>query len=140
MDRAILTERRRSARRQPESHESLGRVRLRTGRELAVIDIAPGGVLVEGTTRLLPNTHLDLHVVTRTGRVLVRCRVLRAVVCHLEADVVRYRVALSFDRMVDTAAGYAVPLPISGDFAPAGIAYPAGEAGGEPAEAERRSA
>lgn len=59
------------------------------------------GVLVEGTARLLPGTHVDLHVLTRDGRVLVRCRVVRASICHVAASEVRYRSALAFDRAVD---------------------------------------
>lgn len=80
------------------------RVRLRAGRELAVLNISDGGVLVEGPARLHPGAHVDVHVVTREGRVLVRSRVVRAFISHLEADLVRYRGALAFERTVDTTA------------------------------------
>jgi hypothetical protein len=40
-------------------------------------------------------------VLTRGGRVLVRCRVVRACVCRLTATEVRYRSALAFDRAID---------------------------------------
>src|SRR5512139_1569363 len=93
-------DRRRTARRAPDADEPLRRIRLRTGREMDVVDVSNSGVLVEGPSRLLPNTHLDVHLVTRAGRVLVRCRVVRACVCHLEADLIRYRVALAFERSV----------------------------------------
>ena len=46
-------------------------MRLRAGRELVVIDLSNGGALVEGATRLLPGTHVDVHVITRDGRTLV---------------------------------------------------------------------
>ena len=88
-------------------------MRLRTGRELAVVDISPSGALVEGATRLLPGTHVDVHVVTRHGRALVRTRVVRSSVWQLQADAVSYRTALAFDAAVDTEVevdGY--PLPI----------------------------
>ena len=103
------TERRRAPRRVLQSGDALARVRLRTGRELAVVDISACGALVEGA-RLLPGTHADIHVVTRHGRTLVRTRVVRSLVWHLEADVVCYRTALAFATDVDTETdGYPVP-------------------------------
>jgi hypothetical protein len=98
-------ERRRAVRRAPHADESLSRVRLRTGRELAVIDISSAGALIEGTTRLLPGTRTDVHVVTRHGRLLVRTRVIRSYIWRLERDVVCYRTALEFDTAVETDAG-----------------------------------
>jgi len=89
-----------------------------------VIDISSIGVQVECRSRLLPNTHLDIHIVIRTGRVLIRCRVVRAVVCHVEADLVRYRVGLVFDHPLDTSAGYPVPGVFPHEFRAAGTAYP----------------
>jgi hypothetical protein len=77
-------------------------VRLRTGRELAVVDISASGALVEGPTRLLPNTRTEIHIVTRQGRALVRTRVVRSLVWRLERDLVCYRTALAFDTAVDT--------------------------------------
>ena len=97
-------ERRRAPRRVPDRQEPLARVRLRAGRELEVVDISDGGVLVDGQARLHPGAHVEVHVVTRDGRVLVRSRVVRAVVSHLEADLVRYQGALAFERTIDTAA------------------------------------
>jgi len=95
-------ERRRAVRRIPQPEEALSRVRLRLGRELTVVDVSSSGICLEGLTRLLPNTHTDIHIVTRNGRVLVRARVVRAVVWRLERDVVCYRTALAFDTAVDT--------------------------------------
>ena len=96
------SERRRAVRRTPQPEEALSRVRLRLGRELIVINISSSGVFLEGLTRLLPNTHTDIHIVTRNGRVLVRARVVRALVWRLERDRVCYRTALAFDTAVDT--------------------------------------
>ena len=103
----------------------LSRVRLRTGRELAVVEVSSVGALVEGSTRLLPGTHADVHIVTRQGRVLLRTRVVRAWVWHLEADVVRYRAALAFDTALDTE-GDGYPFPEGAKTPPslAGKAYP----------------
>ena len=101
-------ERRRTLRRIPAGEEPLARVRLRAGSHLDVIDISNAGALVEGETRLLPGTHVDVHVVTAEGRLLVRSRILRASVTPVEAARVRYRGALLFERAVDTA-----PIPAS---------------------------
>lgn len=117
-------ERRRAVRRIPAPGEPIRRVRSRTGHELDLIDISSSGAQVECRSRLLPNTHLDIHIVIRTGRVLIRCRVVRAMVCHVEADLVRYRVGLAFDHPLDTTAGYSVPGVFPREFRPTGSAYP----------------
>ena len=96
-------------------------MRLRAGSELAVLNISGGGVLVEGRARLHPGAHVDVHVVTREGRVLVRSRVVRAFISHLEPDLVRYRGALAFDRTIETTA--TEPSPIH--FTPASEPPPA---------------
>ena len=97
-------ERRRALRREPATQEPLSRARLRTGRDLAVVNVSNTGLLVEGAARLLPGTHVEVHVVTRDGRVLVRSRATRAYVWTLTGDTLCYRGALAFDRPVDTAA------------------------------------
>jgi len=121
-------------------------VRLRTGREFTVVNISSSGVFLEGLTRLLPNTHTDIHIVTRHGRVLVRGRVVRALVWRLERDMVCYRTALSFDSAVDIenepdlsqrseskgpalnerteSNGYPVPAEITGNVEAPGSLYP----------------
>lgn len=115
-------------------------MRLRTGRELQVIDVGNGGALVEGVVRLLPGTHVDVHIVTRHGRVLVRSRVTRAHVSYLTADTIRYRAAVAFESPVDTSGlalsetrveqveGYVVPEEAHGTLAVQGREYP-GNAG-----------
>jgi hypothetical protein len=95
-------ERRHAPRRVPEPGEALSAVRVRGGRELAVVDVSEAGVLVDGPARLLPGTHVEVHVVTVDGRVLVRTRVVRAYVSALRAEGVRYRSALAFERRIDT--------------------------------------
>jgi hypothetical protein len=105
MARPVLNpDRRRSVRRVPAVDEPLSRVRLRAGRELTVVDLSNSGVLVEGATRLLPGTHVDVHLVTADGRTLIRSRIVRAWVSGVEPDAVRYRGALAFDRSVDTSS------------------------------------
>ena len=96
-------ERRRLSRWVPNGTDALSRVRLRAGRELVVINLSGGGALVEGSTRLLPGTHVDVHVTAALGRVLVRARVMRCAVWTLTADVVQYRGALAFEAPVELA-------------------------------------
>ena len=100
-----MNERRLAPRQVPGADDLLSRVRLRAGRELAVVNVSARGMLVEGSARLLPGTHLDVHVTTIEGRVLVRSRVVRAYVSSLTAERVSYRGALAFDR----------PMPLGGD-------------------------
>jgi hypothetical protein len=105
--------------------EPLSRARLRTGGQLLVLDASRWGALTESTERLLPGRHLDVHVISVGGRVLVRSRVARAFVSRLEADAVYYRAALAFDRAIDVHAdGYVVPVaPLPAEIAP-GTPYP----------------
>jgi hypothetical protein len=123
----MAAERRSVPRRRPSPEESMSTLRLRTGRELSVVDISDAGALVEGITRLLPGTHVEVHVVTREGRTLVRCRILRASVHILTADTLRYRAALAFDQRVDTSAGRVVATHFASSSASAGSAYPNSE-------------
>ena len=118
-------ERRRTGRRVPAAGEPISRVRLRTGRELLVVDVGDAGALVEGTARLLPGTHFDVHIVTVEGRVLVRSRVARSAVVRLDADGICYRSALAFDRTIDTGAfGYALPAATDSEPSAGGSPYP----------------
>jgi hypothetical protein len=117
-------ERRSTSRRTPDSDETLARVRLRTGQELAVVDIGEGGALLEGTARLLPGTHVEVHVVTREGRMLVRSRVTRAWVFAVAADSLRYRAALAFDARVNTAPSRVVATHPALPSATTGSGYP----------------
>ena len=106
----MAADRRRSPRRVPLPSEPAARLRLRTGRELGVLNIGAGGVLVETAGRLLPGTWVDVHVITVDGRELVRSRVVRAFVGSVSADRILYRGALAFDRLVDLPGQ---PLPVA---------------------------
>jgi hypothetical protein len=107
----------------PQADEPIAQVRLRAGRALVVLDVSNGGALVEGLARLLPGTHVDVHVVTPSGRVLVRSRIARASVSMLAVDAVTYRGALIFDRGIDTH-GYAIPQVAPAALVAEGIEYP----------------
>jgi hypothetical protein len=132
----MAADRRCVPRRRPSSEEPLSTLRLRTGRELSVVDISDAGALVEGTTRLLPGTHVEVHIVTREGRTLVRSRVTRASVHTLTADTLRYRAALSFDQRVNTSAARVVTTHFAPLGAAPGSVYPNSEASKHSAEEE----
>lgn len=119
-----MIDRRLSERRAPAGDDPLSRVRLRAGRELAVVDVSSRGVLVEGEARLLPGTHLDVHVMTPDGRVLVRSLVVRAYVSRLSADSITYRGAFAFERPIAITPGYALPGGAAPSIDAPGIAYP----------------
>ena len=117
-------ERRRATRRRVSPEEPLGHARLRTGGRLQVVEASSWGALMETTERLLPGRHLDVHIASAEGRVLVRARVTRAFVITVEPDAVHYHVALSFDHAVDVRlAGYGLPSPLASKTE-AGMPYP----------------
>ncbi len=118
-------ERRRAPRRLVAADEPLCQARLRTGARLCVLDASSWGALAETTERLLPGRHLDVHVVSSQGRVLVRSRVARAFVARLEADAIHYRAALAFERVIDVrVTGYAMPAPFLAVESERGNPYP----------------
>ena len=121
-------ERRRAEGRSPAAGEPLARLRLRTGRELLVLNIAGRGALVEGP-RLIPGAYVDVHITTMTGRALVRSRVLRCEVSRVAADAIAYRSGLVFEQPVDASPpGYHVPVAENGQTLSPGSRYPSGEA------------
>ena len=118
-------DRRRAARRSPFGRELLSRVRLRGGRELDIVNVSRAGALVEGEVRLLPGVHVDVHVTTAEGRVLLRSRIVRAFVWSLKADVVMYRGALAFPQLIVVdREGYGIPEAAAMSAVHGGTAYP----------------
>lgn len=108
-------ERRQGSRWTPVATDPLSRVRLRLGRELSVIDVSTSGALVHGTTRLLPGTHVDVHVTASQGRILIRARVVRCAVWDVAADVVQYRGALAFNAPVELQPTDVSTMPVLTD-------------------------
>jgi hypothetical protein len=68
-----------------------------------VEEISDLGALVRTGARLLPGTHVDVHLITADGRVLQRAKVARASVWAIDAPGVVYQVALAFDSPVDSS-------------------------------------
>jgi hypothetical protein len=120
-------ERRRAERRAPAPGDPVARIRLRTGREFSVLNIASRGALLEGSA-LRPGSHIDMTLTTAAGRVLVRAYVARCCVARLTASVVVYQAAVAFEQAVAVAAGgYAIPMQVGEAAAPPGKPYPAAE-------------
>jgi hypothetical protein len=134
-------ERRVAPRRRPSECEPVSQMRVRAGRELLVLDLSSAGALVQGEARLLPGTHVDVHVMTVEGRALVRSRVTRVWVSHLSADRVEYRSAIAFDRSVRVADGYPIPEGGTENVDAVGTLYPAdAAAAGNPDRLSRKHA
>ena len=118
-------ERRRAVRRFVAEGEPLAVAKLRTGAQLRIVDASAWGALAETAERLLPGRHLDVHIVSAEGRILVRARVARAYVARLEATAIQYRAALAFDRTLDVRAdGYPIPVALRGIEIDQGNRYP----------------
>lgn len=125
-------ERRRALRRAVAVDEALSQARLRTGGQLRLVEASSWGALVETTERLLPGRHLDIHVISVDGRVLVRSRVARAFVWLVSSNAVHYRAALAFDQALDVRAdGYALPAALRPVDTQPGSVYPVGGSAGD---------
>lgn len=80
-----------------------------------MIDVSTSGALVHGTTRLLPGTHVDVHVTASHGRVLIRARVVRCVVWDVTAEIVQYRGALAFTTPIELQPTDVSTMPVLTD-------------------------
>ncbi len=95
-------ERRRHVRR-PAADAAWSRgARLRPGLDAALLDVSPGGVLVETAARLRPGMKTVLHLKPRSGELRAAGEVVRAWVSAIRPDRgVLYRGAVRFDRSID---------------------------------------
>jgi len=125
----VSVERRRAVRRAPAATEPLSRARLRTGPELVITEISDVGASARSQARLLPGTHVDVHLMTRSGRVLRRARVARAAVGSIDGTGIVFQVALAFDAPVDSSVGRVSATrieefanPLDGERLPAHVA------------------
>lgn len=80
--------------------------RLLPGRVARIVDLSPGGALIETDCRLLPGTLVELQLGDPGARSRVRGRILRCYVAALDRERgVRYQGALAFEE----------PLPFTGE-------------------------
>ncbi len=81
---------------------------LRPGQEVRVINVGPGGALIESANRMSPGTRTELQL-SGAARHSIRGRIERCTVTRL--DPVRYQGAIIFERSLDwhehsTGSGY----------------------------------
>ena len=74
--------------------------RLRPGRTARLVDLSPGGALIETDWRLLPGTRVEMHVGQPVTLFRVVARILRSQVALLDRERIRYRGALMFEQQL----------------------------------------
>lgn len=74
--------------------------RLRPGRPAHIVDVSPGGALIETDCRLLPGMHVELQVGEPVALYSVKGRILRCHVALLDRERIRYRGALVFEQQI----------------------------------------
>jgi hypothetical protein len=81
-------------------HVEMASGRLRPGRTAQIIDLSPGGALIETDWRLLPGTRVELHLGDPVTLHRVKSRILRCHVAMLDRERIRYRGALIFEEQL----------------------------------------
>lgn len=90
-------DRRREPRCRTAEEHGIVSARVRPGHRVAVIDVSPGGALIETDHRLLPGSTVELHLEAMHRRTTIRGRVLRCAVVGVGSSSVCYRGAIVFD-------------------------------------------
>ena len=81
-------------------HVTMANGRLRPGRTAQIIDLSPGGALIETDWRLLPGTRVELQLGDPVTLHRVKGRILRCHVAMLDRERIRYRGALIFEEQL----------------------------------------
>jgi hypothetical protein len=109
-------ERRAWARVSTLDHIAMANGRLRPGRTARIIDVSPGGALIETDWRLLPGTRVELQLGDPVTLHRVKGRLLRCHVTMVDRERIRYRGALVFEEELPvgssctTAGDFPAPL------------------------------
>lgn len=77
------------------------RGRIRPGHQVRIVDVSRRGALIDTAQRLLPGTHVEVHLEHADGRHVSRARVVRCGIAELGPQVVVYRAGLEFEREVN---------------------------------------
>ena len=88
----LSTERRSSPRQTVEGGQ--GRVKLRLGHEVSVLNVSSHGILIEGPARLRPGSQVELQIETPSSR--LHALIARCEVSLLDENGVTYRAGLTF--------------------------------------------
>jgi len=104
---------RREARRRRADEHGVVTARIRPGHQVTLIDLSPGGALVEAGRRLLPGSSVELHIQAADRHATMRGNVLRCSVVRVRPESMCYRGAIAFDRHLPwfaEPAGYDIPF------------------------------
>ena len=111
-DAGAQPERRAWARVSTLGHAGMAHGRLRPGRTAQIIDVSPGGALIETDWRLLPGTRVELQLGDPVTLHRVKGRILRCHVAMLDRERIRYRGALVFEEQLPVGSS----CTTAGDF------------------------
>jgi len=75
--------------------------RLRPGRPAQIVDVSPGGALIDTDWRLLPGMRVELQLGEPVAIYRAKGRILRCHVSVLSGERIRYRGALMFDEQLE---------------------------------------
>src|SRR5215213_9646035 len=92
------SDRRESARHPSPAALGIISARVRPGHDVALVDLSPGGALIESSHRLLPGRVVELSLQTAARRINVSGQVLRCTVSAVHPARMSYRGALRFER------------------------------------------
>jgi hypothetical protein len=93
-------DKRRSQRRALTEVPAIAEVRVQS-REVEVIDVSAGGLLICGRVRLPPGARSQLDIIRLDGPLRVHGRVLRSEVAAISKGVIHYRSAIAFERPLE---------------------------------------
>jgi hypothetical protein len=96
-----LRERRACPRSVCSQHDTWAAARIRPGHDVQVLNLSSLGALIQSTTRLAPNSRVELRFGRNGQARTIRARIVRSYVCAIDSDVVFYRSAVAFDQMLE---------------------------------------
>jgi hypothetical protein len=104
---------RRAGRRGSATEHGIVSARVRPGHHAVVLNLSPGGALIETSVQLRPGAPVELQLEAIDRRTVTGGRILRCAISCLASSSVLYRAAIAFDRpsswFNDLPSGYAVP-------------------------------
>lgn len=95
-----MHERRASPRLPALTLAGMERARLRPGRLAHIVDLSPGGALIETDWRLMPGMRVEMQVGEPVPLFRIAGRILRCHVALLGREGIRYRGALKFEEQL----------------------------------------
>jgi hypothetical protein len=81
-------------------HLEIASGRVRPGRPAHIVDVSPGGALIETACRLLPGTRVELQLGEPVALYRVKGRIVRCHVSLLARERIQYRGALAFEEQL----------------------------------------